>query len=52
VIRHKENILFKSIKENDLPDNPHEHILKDEIIELTGVESKKKYLGQLRRVVV
>ena len=52
VIRHKENILFKSIKENDLPDNPHEHILKDEIIELTGVESKKKYPGQLRRVVV
>ncbi|HIX54661.1 MAG TPA: IS4 family transposase [Candidatus Sphingobacterium stercoripullorum] len=52
VIRHKENMLFKSIKENELPDNRHGHILKDEIIELTGTESKKKFPGQLRRVVV
>ena len=52
VIRHKENMPFKSIKENELPDNRHGHILKDEIIELTGTESKKKFPGQLRRVVV
>ena len=52
VIRHKENICFKSIKENELPDKRHGHILKDEIIELTGTESKKKFPGQLRRVVV
>ena len=51
-VRHKENIQFKSIKENDLPDNRHQHILKDEIIELTGVESKKKYPKRLRRVAI
>jgi hypothetical protein len=52
VIRHKENIQFKSIKENELPENRHHHILKDEIIELTGVQTKNKYPKKLRRVVV
>lgn len=52
VIRHKDNIKFKSIKENNLPDNRHQHILKDEIIELTGVGSKKKYPKPLRRIAV
>ena len=52
VIRHKENIQFRTIKENKLPDNRHEHILKDEIIELTGIESKKKYPKRLRRVAI
>lgn len=52
VIRHKENIQFKSIKENELPDNRHQHVLKDEIIELTGVQSKNKYPNKLRRVAV
>ncbi len=52
VIRHKENFQFKSIKENELPDNRHQHILKDEIIELTGIESKKKYPKRLRRVAI
>lgn len=52
VIRHKENMQFTSIKENELPDNRHQHILKDEIIELNGVQSKKKYPSRLRRVTV
>lgn len=52
VVRHKENIQFKSIKENDLPDNRHQHILKDEIIELIGNQSKKKYPKRLRRVAI
>jgi hypothetical protein len=52
VIRHKENIQFETIRENDLPDNRHEHILKDEIIKLTGVQAKKKYPGKLRRVAI
>jgi hypothetical protein len=43
VIRHKENIRFRVVKENELPENRHQHVLKDEIIELTGVNSKKKY---------
>lgn len=52
VIRHKENLQFKSIKENELPDNRHQHILKDEMIELTGNQSKTKYPKQLRRVAI
>ncbi|MEJ7780299.1 MAG: IS4 family transposase [Daejeonella sp.] len=52
VIRHKENIQFVVIKENELPDNRHGHILKDEIIELSGVQSKEKYPKRLRRVTV
>ena len=52
VVRHKENLLFKSIKENQLPENRHQHILKDEIIELTGVQSTGKYPKKLRRVTI
>ena len=52
VIRHKENIRYRVIKENDLPDNRHKHVLKDEIIELTGKKSKNKYPNQLRRVAI
>lgn len=52
VIRHKDNIKFKSIRENELPDNRHQHILKDEIIELTGNQSKEKYPKRLRRVAI
>jgi hypothetical protein len=50
VVRHKENIQYTTVKENDLPANRHEHILKDEIIELTGTLSKSKYSKRLRRV--
>jgi hypothetical protein len=52
VIRHKENIRFRVVKENELPENRHQHVLKDEIIELTGVNSKKKYPKKLRRIAV
>lgn len=52
VVRHKENIKFTTIKENELPDNRHQHILKDEIIELTGEKSKRTYPRKLRRVAV
>ena len=52
VVRHKENIRFKTIKEKELPENRHENILKDEIIELTGNTSKKKYPKRLRRVAI
>jgi len=34
VIRHKYNLKFNVIKENELPDNRQENILKDEVIEL------------------
>jgi len=52
VIRHKENIKFRSVKEKELPENRHQNLLKDEIIELTGLQSKKKYSKKLRRVAI
>ncbi len=52
VIRHKENLQYKVIKENELPDKNHQHILKDEIIELKNTGSKQKYPKRLRRVAV
>lgn len=52
VVRHKDNIRFKSIQENKLPEKMHAHLLKDEIIELTGVQSKAKYPKKLRRVAI
>ena len=52
VIRHKDNIAFKTIKELELPQERHGHLLKDEIIELTGIKSKQKYPKRLRRVAV
>ncbi len=51
VIRHKENLKFTVVKENELPENRHQHILKDEIIELTG-KTKEKYPKKLRRIAV
>ncbi|NEN25910.1 IS4 family transposase [Cryomorpha ignava] len=52
VVRHKDNIQFTPIKENELPEDRHEHVLKDEIIKLTGVQSTKKYPKRLRRVAI
>ena len=52
VIRHKENLQFETVKENELPDNRHQHVLKDEMIVLKNHISKKKYPKKLRRVVV
>jgi len=52
VIRHKDNLQYNVIKENELPDNRHQHILKDEIIELKSKSSKEKYPKRLRRVAV
>lgn len=52
VVRHKENIRYTAIKENELPDNRHGHILIDEIIALTGTKSKEKYPKRLRRIAI
>ena len=52
VIRHKENIQYTVVKENKLPENRHQHVLKDEIIELKNKSSKEKYPKRLRRVAV
>lgn len=52
VVRHKDNIQYNVIKENELPDNKHPHLLKDEIIELKNEGSKTKYPKQLRRIAL
>ena len=52
VVRHKENIHYTVIKENELPENKYQHILKDEIIELKNKSSKEKYTKRLPRVAV
>lgn len=52
VIRHKDNIKFKTLKELELPKNRHQHVLKDEIIQLTGNKTKDKYSKRLRRVAL
>ena len=54
VTRIKDNILYESIRENDLPDDKDEHILKDEIIRLTGKAAIENGVDQIefRRVVV
>ena len=52
VVRHKENLKFKPVKELELPENRHEHILKDEIIEFTGTKAKQNYPKRLRRIAI
>lgn len=52
VIRHKDNIRFETIKEYELPEDKHPQILKDELIALTGGQSKKNYPKKLRRVAI
>jgi hypothetical protein len=52
VIRHKENIQYETIRENNLPKNRHQHILIDEIIELKNKISKSRYTKKLRRIAV
>ncbi len=52
VVRHKENLKFRSVKDLELPDNRHQHILKDEIIEFTGPKAKQNYPKRLRRVAI
>lgn len=52
VIRHKDNLQYTVIKENDLPEKRHQHILVDQIIDLKNELSKKKYPKRLRRVAL
>jgi len=52
VIRHKENLQYEVIKENDLPENRHHHILVDQIIVFKNTASKNRYPKKLRRVAI
>ncbi|MFT7334007.1 MAG: hypothetical protein ACI81S_002230, partial [Sphingobacteriales bacterium] len=42
VVRHKETIQYKTIKENKLPENKQQYILTYKIVELTGIHQKRK----------
>lgn len=52
VIRHKENLQYVTVKENELPENRHHQILKDQVITLKNTTSKEKYPKKLRRVAI
>ncbi len=52
VVRHKENLKYATVKEFKLPEDKHQHILKDEIITLSQPATQQKYKGKLRRVAV
>jgi hypothetical protein len=48
----KDSIKYTTVEEKPLPESKWENILKDEIIELSGLETKQSYPEKLRRVVV
>ncbi len=52
VTRLKETINYRSLEERELPVDKQEHLLRDEIIELTEEDSRKEFPGKLRRIVV
>ena len=54
VTRIKENTVYKSLKELELPENEDQHILRDELIELTGTKAIGTgiHAETLRRVAV
>lgn len=52
VVRHKDNIRYRSIEERPLPDKRAQNVLIDEIIELELPAAKAKYPGRLRRIAV
>lgn len=52
VVRHKDNLLYKSVEELPLPDKRAQNVLIDEVIEIQGVLTKEKYPRKLRRIAV
>lgn len=52
VVRLKKSVKFLRLKDRELPENRHQHILVDEFIELEDAKTFNKYPKKLRRVVV
>ena len=52
VVRCRENLQYDKLYEKELPENRHQHILIDEIIELKRDKTKNKYSKRLRRIAV
>ena len=51
-VRHRDNLLYSQIEERLLLETRAQNVLIDEIIELTGEQTKKKYTKLLRRIAV
>jgi transposase DDE domain len=52
VARHMDNLRYSQIEERLLPETRAQNVLIDEIIELTGERTKKKYTKPLRRIAI
>ena len=52
VVRHRDTLLYSQIEERLLPETRAQNVLIDEIIELTGEQTKKKYTKPLRRIAI
>ena len=52
VVRHKDNIRYRSLAERPLPEKHAQNVLIDEIIEFELSSAKEKYPKQLRRIAV
>jgi uncharacterized protein (DUF952 family) len=52
VMMLKDLVRYESLEELPLPEGEDEHIIKDEIIRLTGDGTQKLYPAKLRRVVI
>jgi hypothetical protein len=52
VVRHKDNLQFTVIKENELPEKRHQHILEDQIIALKNEPSRQKHPNLLRSLAI
>ena len=52
VVRHRDNLLYSQIEERLLPETRAQNVPIDEIIELTGEQTKKKYTRPLRHIAV
>jgi len=52
VVRHKDNLKYRTIEQRDLPQRGKQHILIDEQIKLSNKDSEEKYPQNLRRVAI
>lgn len=52
MIGYKDNIQIKTLKDLRVPENRHQHIPKDEIIELTGNKIKNEFPRKLCRLAL
>ncbi len=52
VVRHKDNIRYRTIEERPLPDHHAQNVLIDEVIEFELPSAKEKYPNRLRRIAV